>query len=117
MGQHYKADVKTPFWTAFWRNQRTCKFVEESEGMEGSGVFMYRNLYNREGEVHAKDLTNGQASIAKLDKPTVSKVVPVGSMATAMSTSRNMNAGRRLSQSVQERAKAGLPLLAEVLGE
>ncbi|TGO16922.1 hypothetical protein BTUL_0022g00230 [Botrytis tulipae] len=117
MGQHYKADVKTPFWTAFWRNQRTCKFVEESEGMEGSGVFMYRNLYNREGEVHAKDLTNGQASIAKSEKPTVSKIVPVGSMATAMSTSRNMNAGRRLSQSVQERAKAGLPLLAEVMGE
>jgi hypothetical protein len=39
MGVHYKADLETPFWTAFVRNQRTCKFVEETEGQEGSGVY------------------------------------------------------------------------------
>jgi omega-6 fatty acid desaturase (delta-12 desaturase) len=109
MGQHYKADVKTPFWTAFWRNQRTCKFVEESEGCEGSGVFMFRNLYKREGETHPKDLTDGKT----VEKPTVSNIVQVGAMATAMSSSRNLNAGRRLSHSAQMRANAALPLLAE----
>lgn len=118
MGQHYKADVKTPFWTAFWKNQRSCKFVEESEGMEGSGVYMYRNLYKREGEVHAKDFTDGKADAVKENESkTVSKVVPVGAMASAVSTSRNAKASRRFSQSVSERAKAGLPLLSEVMGE
>ena len=32
---------------AFWNNHIECKFVEESEGMDGSGVFMFRNLYGR----------------------------------------------------------------------
>jgi len=106
MGEHYKADVKTPFWTAFWRNQRTCKFVEESKGQEGSGVYMFRNLYNREGETQPRDLTGGAKKAGKEKKegkPTA--------MQTAMSTGRNLDARRRLSQSAQLSAK--LPLLAD----
>lgn len=102
MGQHYRADVKTPFWTAFWRNQRSCKFVEETEGQEGSGVFMFRNLYNRDGETKAKDLTEGV-------KDKAVKEGKVTAMQTAMSTGRNLDARRRLSQSAQ----IALPLLAE----
>jgi omega-6 fatty acid desaturase (delta-12 desaturase) len=100
MGTHYKADVKTGFWTAFWRNQRTCKFVEETEGAEGSGVYMYRNLFNREGEAQPQHLAAGKE--IKVEK---------SAMATAMSSSRNLDARRRLSQSAQLRAN--LPLLAE----
>ncbi|KAI0007582.1 fatty acid desaturase-domain-containing protein [Xylariaceae sp. FL0662B] len=47
MGKHYHADRDTPLLSAFWRNQRDCQFVEESPGMEGSGVFMFRNLHGR----------------------------------------------------------------------
>jgi omega-6 fatty acid desaturase (delta-12 desaturase) len=108
MGQHYKADVETPFWTAFWRNQRTCKFVEESQGQEGSGVFMFRNLYNRANETKAKDLTGGAAAAQKEVKEKVESK-PVSAMQTAMSTGRNMDARRRLSQS----ARASLPVLVE----
>jgi omega-6 fatty acid desaturase (delta-12 desaturase) len=61
MGVHYQADTQTPFWTAFWRNQKSCKFVEESEGREGSGVFMFRNLHGV-GEAHARDLTGAEGS-------------------------------------------------------
>ncbi|KAL3419150.1 fatty acid desaturase [Phlyctema vagabunda] len=100
MGQHYKADVKTPFWTAFWRNQRTCKFVEESEGCEGSGVYFFRNLYNREGETQPKTLAEGEKKVVEEKS--------VSSMATAMSSEK---AKRRFSQSAQLRAN--LPLLAE----
>ena len=100
MGKHYKADVKTGFWTAFWKNQRTCKFVEETEGAEGSGVYMFRNLYNREGETQPHKLAAGKE--VKVEK---------SAMATAMSSSRNLDARRRLSQSAQLRAN--LPLLAE----
>jgi len=107
MGQHYIADTKTPFWTAFWRNQRTCKFVEESEGMEGTGVFMFRNLYNRTGEVQPVDLTGGKKAAEKVE---IKEVKPVSAMATAMSTGRNLDARRRLSQSA---VRASLPILAE----
>jgi omega-6 fatty acid desaturase (delta-12 desaturase) len=102
MGQHYKADVKTPFWTAFWKNQRTCKFVEETAGAEGSGVYMYRNLNNRAGETQPQRLAVGEKLEVKESK---------SSMATAMASSRNLDARRRLSQSAQLRAN--LPLLAD----
>lgn len=106
MGKHYKADVKTPFWTAFWRNQRTCKFVEESEGMEGQGVYMYRNLYNRDGATKPLQLAD------KLEvKEKAERAEKVGAIAAAMSTSRNLDARRRFSQSAQSRAN--LPLLAD----
>ncbi|KAG9246936.1 fatty acid desaturase-domain-containing protein [Calycina marina] len=102
MGQHYKADVKTPFWTAFWRNQRTCKFVEESEGQEGSGVYFFRNLYNRPEQTQPKDLTHGAKDVVvKEDK------IPV--MQAVMSSGRNLDARRRLSQSAQ----LALPIMAE----
>ena len=106
MGVHYKADVKTPFWTAFWRNQRACKFVEESEGKEGEGVLMYRNLYNREGEVKPRQLASAEVVETKVEKKENKS-----SMATAMASSRNLDARRRLSQSAQLRAN--LPLLAD----
>ncbi|KAM7206559.1 Fatty acid desaturase domain containing protein [Naviculisporaceae sp. PSN 640] len=54
MGKHYHADTETPLLTAFWKNQRDCKFVEETVGMEGSGIYMFRNLHGR-GE-RARDL-------------------------------------------------------------
>lgn len=110
MGTHYRADVKTPFWTAFWRNQRSCKFVEETEGAEGSGIFFYRNLYNRRGEAKAADLTNGQATKVAGGEKKEEKLDSVkSSMATAMASSRNLDARRRLSQT----ARANLPLLPE----
>ncbi|KAF3917255.1 hypothetical protein AA313_de0201953 [Arthrobotrys entomopaga] len=43
MGKDYKADVRTNFWVAFWRNRRTCSFVQETEGREGTGVYMFRS--------------------------------------------------------------------------
>lgn len=104
MGQHYKADVKTPFWVAFWRNMQSCQFVEESEGAEGSGIFMFRNLYRVAGQTPARDLTDG----AKDDIKAAAK--PVSAMATAMASSRNLDARRRLSQSAQLHA---LPILTE----
>lgn len=79
--------------------------MEESEGCEGSGVFMFRNLCKREGETPANDLTEGK----KMEK--TAEKMPVSAMATAMSSSRNLDARRRLSHSAQLRAN--LPLLAE----
>jgi len=102
MGKHYAADVKTGFWTAFWKNQRACKFVEETAGAEGSGVYMFRNLYNRTGETQAQNLAG---VVEKKEEVKETK----GSMATAMASSRNLEARRRLSQS----ARASLPILAE----
>lgn len=107
MGQHYQSDTKTPFWTAFFRNQRSCKFVEESVGKEGSGVFMYRNLYNREGETQPKNLSG--VPVEKVEKVEEKKETK-SAMATAMSSSRNLDARRRLSHSAQ---MATLPLLVE----
>lgn len=106
MGQHYKADVKTGFWTAFWKNQRTCKFVEETAGAEGSGVYMYRNLHGKAGETQPQNLA-GVVVTEKKEEVKESK----SAMATAMASSRNLDARRRLSQSAQLRAN--LPLLAD----
>jgi omega-6 fatty acid desaturase (delta-12 desaturase) len=64
MGKHYHADRKTPLMTAFWRNQRDCQFVEESSGMNGSGVFMFRNLHGR--GTKPRDLQAGEALCAWL---------------------------------------------------
>jgi len=96
MGKHYKADTTTPFWTAFFKNQRACKFVEETEGAQGSGVYMYRNLFNRPGETKPQDLVG---DVKEKDK------------SVKMPTSRNLDARRRLSQSAQLRAN--LPLMVE----
>lgn len=101
MGRHYKSDTKTPFWTAFWRNQRSCKFVEESEGCEGSGVFMFRNLQNL--------LNKKQPGF-----PTVresEKVDTRDDVKLAVASSMNKEARRRLSHSAQLRAN--IPLLAD----
>ncbi|RDL34470.1 Uncharacterized protein BP5553_07598 [Venustampulla echinocandica] len=113
MGQHYKADTKTPFWTAFWRNQRTCKFVEESEGQEGSGVYMFRNLYNRPGQTRPRNLITGEKKPFDVSEGLKTATATATASATAMSmaSARNLDARRRLSQSAQLRAN--LPLLAE----
>ncbi|THY16843.1 hypothetical protein D6D00_08728 [Aureobasidium pullulans] len=47
MGRHYHVDNDTPLLKAFWITQRDCQFVEETHGADGSGVFLYRNLYGR----------------------------------------------------------------------
>jgi omega-6 fatty acid desaturase / acyl-lipid omega-6 desaturase (Delta-12 desaturase) len=39
MGSHYQSDIKTPFMWAFWRNYRTCRFVEEKD--VGSRVYFF----------------------------------------------------------------------------
>ena len=82
------------FWSAFWRNQRDCKFVEESAGMEGSGVWFFRNLHGV-GEP-AKDLTNGKKEV-------------VEAKGTKTARRNSVGAKRRLSHGVA----AALPLLAE----
>lgn len=91
--------------TAFWRNQRDCKFVEES--VDGSGIYFFRNLYGKKGQVKAKVLcAEGESAVERIEElGATSKAI-----GTAMSSSRNMEAKRRLSQSV---SKATLPLLAE----
>ncbi|TVY49136.1 Delta(12) fatty acid desaturase [Lachnellula occidentalis] len=116
MGKHYRADVKTGFWHAFWKSQRTCKFVEETAGAEGSGVFMYRNLYNKPGQTPAQNLVGTDKNGRNVESQTGGRgAAPVktssapSAMATAMSSSRNLEARRRLSQSAQ----LNLPLLAE----
>lgn len=45
MGKHYHEDREANILSTFWKTQRDCQFVEETEGMEGSGVFMFRNLH------------------------------------------------------------------------
>ena len=47
MGNHYNEDRDTPLMQALFRNIRDCRFVEESEGMEGSGVLFFRNFHGR----------------------------------------------------------------------
>lgn len=102
MGKHYKSDTKTPFWTAFWRNQRSCKFVEESKGCEGSGVYMFRNLQNT---------PNGQAISKKPIDRGSEKSEKKEELKSVISSSINIETRRRLSQSAQLRAN--LPILAE----
>ncbi|CAG8971801.1 hypothetical protein HYALB_00001911 [Hymenoscyphus albidus] len=111
MGSHYQADLETPFWTAFFRNQRSCKFVEETVGQEGSGVYMFRNLYNREGETQPANLA-GIEKKGEFDIAEGLKAATGTATATAMSmaSARNLDARRRLSQSA---AKASLPVLVE----
>ena len=109
MGKHYKADTKTPFWTAFWRNQRKCKFVEETVGQEGSGVYMFRNLYNREGETQPKDLTGGKKPVVVEEKKEVERADVLSSMATVMASKKNVEARRRLSHS----ARVNMPVMVE----
>lgn len=106
MGKHYNADLETPFFSAFWKSQRECAFVEES--VEGSGVWFFRNL-NGKGAA-PRDLTNGAADATGAAKALVSPSSP-SAMSTAMSSSRNVNAKRRFSQGVS--AKALPVLLAE----
>lgn len=90
--------------------------MEESEGKEGSGVYFFRNLYNRKGETKPVDLTGGKRTakqvVEEQDKVSCSLETAASvksSMAAAMNSSRNAEARRRLSQS----ARANLPLLAD----
>lgn len=100
MGTHYRADRATPFMWAFWKNQRACKFVEES--VEGSGVYFYRNLHGV-GEP-PRDLTGGKAGeVAELIREK-KETTATGGVAAAS------HAKRRLSHSAQMTAKA-LPIL------
>lgn len=108
MGKHYRSDTKTPFWTAFWRNQRDCKFVEESEGMVGSGVFMYRNLHNKPGQAPARNLVAEANNGEVVEEDNSTELPAKSAMSTAISAS---NAKRRFSQSAQ--LPRNLPLLAE----
>ena len=96
------------FMMAFWRNLRNCRFVEES--VDGSGVYFFRNLHGK--GTPPKDLTGGKAGEAKGVADSRERRGSVGAMSTAMRSSRNMNAKRRLSHGLQA-VPATLPLLAE----
>lgn len=65
---------------------------------------MFRNLYPVPQQTSARDLTDGAKDNVK------EATKPVSAMATAMASSRNLDARRRLSQSAQLHA---LPILAE----
>lgn len=123
MGRDYRADESMgstgslglgsfmgvpAFMIAFWKNLRSCRFVEES--VEGSGVYFFRNLHGK--GVAPKDLTSGKAGEAKAVAEARERRGSVGAMSTAMSSSRNLNAKRRLSHGLQA-VPATLPLLAE----
>jgi omega-6 fatty acid desaturase (delta-12 desaturase) len=111
MGKHYQADLETPFWTAFFKNQRSCKFVEETEGQEGSGVYMFRNLSNRDGETQPQNLAGVERKAKSYDVAEGIKTTTATATALSMAAARHSDARRRLSQSAQLSGK--LPLLAE----
>jgi omega-6 fatty acid desaturase (delta-12 desaturase) len=96
------------FMVAFWKNMRSCRFVEES--VEGSGVYFFRNLHGKGAP--PKDLTGGKAEEVKAVTEARERRGSVGAMSTAMSSSRNLNAKRRLSHGLQA-VPATLPLLSE----
>jgi omega-6 fatty acid desaturase / acyl-lipid omega-6 desaturase (Delta-12 desaturase) len=104
MGKHYRADTQTGFWTAFWKSQRECKFVEES--VEGSGIYFFRNLYGKGAPV--RDLTEQKAN-DESKAVTSSGLESKTTVVTAMASSRNKDAKRRFSQGLS----STLPLLAE----
>ncbi len=123
MGDDYRADANMgctgtmglgsfmgvpAFMTAFWKNMRSCRFVEES--VEGSGIYFFRNLHGTGAA--PRDLTGGKAGEAKTAMEARERRGSVGAMSTAMSSSRNLNAKRRLSHGLQA-VPATLPLLAE----
>jgi omega-6 fatty acid desaturase / acyl-lipid omega-6 desaturase (Delta-12 desaturase) len=56
MGVDYKSDMKTNLLVALWSTQRDCKFVEESDGQEGSGVLFFRNLHSKTFETTLKPM-------------------------------------------------------------
>lgn len=97
MGQHYRADRKTGFMNAFWKNQRECQFVEES--IEGSGVYFFRNLHGV-GEP-PKDLTEGKAQDVKANIPLTSTELRArkGVASPMMPKGVNVDAKRRFSAS------------------
>ncbi|CZS97001.1 related to Delta(12) fatty acid desaturase [Rhynchosporium agropyri] len=39
MGEHYQSDFKTPYLWSFWKNYRTCRFVEETK--KGSSIYFF----------------------------------------------------------------------------
>ena len=90
--------------------------MEETAGAEGSGVYMYRNLFNKDGEAAPRNLVGTNKNGRNVESQTAgcgpaTAAEKKSAMATAMSSSRNLEARRRLSQSAQLRAN--LPLLAE----
>lgn len=95
------------FMTAFWKSMRNCRFVEES--VQGSGVYFFRNLHGKGAA--PKDLTGGKAGEMKAVVEARERRGSVGAMSTAMSSSRNLNAKRRLSHGIN--MPATLPLFAE----
>ena len=102
MGTHYRADRATPFMTAFWKNQRACKFVEES--VDGSGIYFFRNLHGV-GEP-PKDLTGGNPDAVLVGRKRVGSTAS----ATGGVVAAGSQAKRRLSHSAQMTAKS-LPIL------
>lgn len=81
--------------------------------MEGTGVYMFRNLYNRDGETKPRDLTGGKATKKEtalfVEEKNEKGAEILSSMATAMATGKGAEARRRLSHS----ARANLPVLVD----
>lgn len=102
------------FMHAFWVNMCHCKFVEES--VVGSGVYFFRNLHGVGAQ--PRDLTSGKVlEVRDGEKKDAVLAVVMTATATAtaaavsgISSTRNLNAKRRLSHGLSAGA---LPLLAE----
>lgn len=79
--------------------------------MEGSGVYMFRNLFNRPGQTQPRKLANVEIKkpVVAVEEKADKSADVLSSMATAMASSRNMEARRRLSQT----ARANLPVLVD----
>lgn len=83
--------------------------MEETVGQEGSGVYFFRNLYNRAGETQPKDLTGGKKPVVVEEKKEVERADVLSSMATVMASKKNVEARRRLSHS----ARVSMPVMVE----
>jgi hypothetical protein len=66
------------------------KFVEEIAGAEGNNIYIYRNLYNKNGKIASQDLVGIDKNGRNLESQTAGCALVKAStsaMATAMSSS------------------------------
>lgn len=71
-------------------------------------MYMFRNLYNRQGETQPQNLSGVEKS--EFDVAEGIKTATATATALSMASARNLDARRRLSQSA---ARASLPVLVE----
>jgi omega-6 fatty acid desaturase (delta-12 desaturase) len=108
MGKHYRADTTTPFHYAFWKNQRDCKFVEES--VEGSGILFFRNLHG--AGAAPRDLTDGAAENVEVVGRTQAEWRSINNAVMATGKKEG-SAKRRFSAATAPLSAKALPILSE----